>query len=135
MSRQNVEVIERAYEAWHQSGLDAFMEYWEEDVRWHSIEGAPDDRGPMHGRAAVRAFIEDWLVTFAEFRVDLVELTDVDEETVVATLRYGGRTKHSDVDLPGTPMAAVFIVRNGRIVDGGEYETRAQAMEAAGLPG
>jgi ketosteroid isomerase-like protein len=133
MSEENVEVIKRAYEAWHVAGLDAFTEYWGQNARWRSIEGALDDRGPIHGRAAVHAFIEDWLNTFAEFRVELVELIDVDEERVVATLRYSGRTKHSDVELPGTPFAAVFVVRDGQIVDGGEYETRAQALEAAGL--
>jgi ketosteroid isomerase-like protein len=132
MSTESVEVVKRAYDVWHRAGLDAFMEYWAEDARWRSIEGAPDDRGPIHGRAAVRAYIEDWQETFAEFRVDLVELIDVNEETVVATLRYGGRTKHSDVELPGTPFAAVFVVRDGQIVDGGEYETRAQALKAAG---
>lgn len=131
MSTASVEVVKRAYDVWHRAGLDAFTEYWAEDARWRSIEGAPDDRGPIRGRAAVRAYIEDWLDTFAEFRVDLVELIDVDDETVVATLRYGGRTKHSGVVLPGTPFAAVFVVRDGQIVDGREYETRAQALKAA----
>lgn len=133
MSEENLELIKRAYEAWHVAGLDAFTEYWAEDARWRSIEGAPDDRGPIHGRAAVHAFLEDWLDTFAEFHVDLVELIDVDEERVVATLRYGGRTKHSNVELPGTPFAAVFIVRHGQIVDGGEYETPGEALKAVGL--
>jgi ketosteroid isomerase-like protein len=133
MSEENVEVIESAYEAWHLEGLDAFIDYWGETARWRSIEGAPDDRGPIHGRAGVRAYIADWLDTFAEFRVEVVELIAVDEETVVATLRYGGRTKHSDVELPGTPFAAVFVIKHGQIVDGGEYETRRQALEAAGL--
>jgi ketosteroid isomerase-like protein len=132
MAKGNIEVIKRAYEAWHRDGLDAFMEHWAEDARWRSIEGAPDDRGPIRGRAGVRAFIEDWMETFAEFRVDPVELTDAGEETVVATLRYGGRTKHSDVELPGTPFAAVFIIRGGQIVDGGEYETLEEALTAAG---
>jgi ketosteroid isomerase-like protein len=133
MAEENAELIRRAYDAWHGMGLDAFMEYWAQDARWRSIEGAPDDRGPIHGRSEVRAFIEDWMETFAEFRVDLMELTEVGREVVVATLRYGGRTTHSDVALPGTPMAAVFIVRDGQIVDGGEYETRAQALRAAAL--
>jgi ketosteroid isomerase-like protein len=132
-SQESLEVIKRAYRAWHEEGLDAFTQYWAEDVRWRSIEGAPDDRGPMNGRAAVRAYIQDWVNTFAEFRVDLVELIEVDDETVVATLRYRGRTKHSDVQLPGTPFAAVFAVRDGQIAGCREYETRAQAIEAAGL--
>jgi hypothetical protein len=36
------------------------------------------------------------------------------------------------VELPGTPFAAVFVIRDGQIVDGGEYETRAQALKAVG---
>ena len=127
MAQENADLIRRAYDAWHRKGLDAFMEYWAEDARWRSIEGAPDDHGPIHGRPEVRAFIEDWMETLAEFRVDLVELTEVGGEVVIATLRYSGRSAHSAVELPGTPMAAVFVVRNGQIVDGGEYETRAQA--------
>jgi ketosteroid isomerase-like protein len=133
MSKENVEVVKSAYETWHLEGLEAFTEYWGEHARWRSIVGAPDDRGPIHGRAAVRVYIEDWVDTFAEFRVEVVELIDVDEETVVAALRYGGRTKQGDVELPGTPFAAIFVVRDGQIVGGGEYETLGQALEAAGL--
>ncbi|HSD25185.1 MAG TPA: nuclear transport factor 2 family protein [Solirubrobacterales bacterium] len=134
MSQESIEVIKRAYDAWHRSGLNAFTEHWAEDVRWRSIEGAPDDRGPMEGRAAVRAYIQDWDDTFDEFHVDPVELTPADERTVVATLRYGGRAKHSGVELPGTPFAAVFVVSDGRIAACSEYETRSQALDAAGLP-
>ena len=133
MSEENVQVIERAYQAWHRAGLDAFMEYWAEDTRWRSIQGAPDDRGPMHGRAVVRAFIEDWLDTFDDFRVELVELIDAGDQQVVATLSYSGRTKHGEVKVPGIPFAAAFVVTDGRIVDGGEYETLEEALQAAGL--
>jgi ketosteroid isomerase-like protein len=134
MSLESTEVIRRAYDAWHLSGLDAFTEYWADGVQWRSIEGAPDDRGPMRGRPAVRAYIQDWLDTFDQFHVDLVDLVDVDKRTVVATLRYGGRAKHSGVEVPDTPFAAVFVVRDGRIAECSEYETQSQALEAAGRP-
>ena len=76
MSQENVEVIERAYAAWNQTGLDAFSEYWAENTQWRSIEGDPVYRGPMHGRDAVRAYLEDWLDMFDDFRVEPVELVD-----------------------------------------------------------
>jgi ketosteroid isomerase-like protein len=135
MSQQSSQVIKHAYDAWHLDGLDAFIEYWAEDVRWRSIEGAPDDRGPIQGRAAVRAYIEDWMDTFDQFHVDVVDLIEVDRETVVAALQYGGRARHGGVEVPDTPLAAVFVVRDGRISAGGEYETQSQALEAAGRPG
>jgi ketosteroid isomerase-like protein len=131
---ESSEVIRRAYDAWHREGLEAFIGFWAEDVRWRSIEGAPDDRGPMHGRAELRAYLADWIDTFDRFHVDVVELVEVDESTVVASLRYGGHAKHSGVEVPDTPLAAVFVIREGRISDGGEYETQAQALEAARQP-
>jgi ketosteroid isomerase-like protein len=126
-------VIESAYAAWNEQGLDAFLEYWAKDVRWRSIEGAPDDRGPMHRRDAFRAYLEDWIETFEGFRVEPLELTEVAEDQVVAMMRYGGRARQSGVHVPGSIYAAVFVVRDGLIVDGGEYETRAQAEQAAAL--
>jgi ketosteroid isomerase-like protein len=132
MSQENVEVIERAYAAWNRAGLDAFLRYWAANAQWRSIQGAPDDRGPIDGRDAVRAFIEDWLDTLENFRVQPIELIDASEDQVVAVLRYSGRTRHSDLEVPAF-FAAVFVVRQGQIVDGGEYETRREALEAAGL--
>ena len=131
---ESTEVIRRAYDAWHSDGLDAFIEYWADDVRWRSIEGAPDDRGPMHGQADLRAYLEDWVETFDGFHVDVVKLVELNEGTVVASLRYGGHAKHSGIAVPDTPLAAVFVIRDGRIKAGGEYETEAQAFEAARQP-
>jgi ketosteroid isomerase-like protein len=128
---ESTDVIRRAYDAWHREGLDAFIEFWAEDVRWRSIEGAPDDRGPMHGRADVRSYLEDWIDTFDQFHVDVVELVETADGTVVASLRYGGHAKHSGVEVPDTPLAAVFVIRDGEISAGGEYETQAQAFDAA----
>jgi ketosteroid isomerase-like protein len=132
MSEEIEEVIRRAYEAWHLKGLDAFAEFWADDVRWRSIEGAPDDRGPMRGRPAVRAFIQDWVETFDHFYVDVVEIVKVDAKTAVAALRFGGRARHSGIELSDTRFAAVFVVEAGRIVDCAEFESRSKALEAAG---
>jgi ketosteroid isomerase-like protein len=132
MTEKNVALIQQAYAAWNRAGLDAFSEYWAEDARWQSIPGAPDDRGPMRGWSHVRAYLEDWLETFDDFRVEPVELIDAGAGRVVAVLRYSGHIRHSDMEVPGL-LAALFVVRHGRIVDGGEYETRAQALEAATL--
>lgn len=131
---ESVQVIKRAYDAWHRQGVDEFIGFCAEDVHWRSIEGAPDDRGPMQGRDAVRAYIEDWHDTFDQFHVDLVELVAVGTDTVVAALRYGGRARQSGVELPGTPFAAVFVVRGGEIAGCSEHETLEQALEAARQP-
>ena len=132
MSQENVETIKRAYTAWNEAGVAAFLEYWAENTEWRSVPGDPVYRDPMYGRDAVRAYLEDWLDTFEDFRVDPVELVNVGEGQVVGTLRYSGRARHSDAKVDSV-VAAVFVIRHGQIVGGGEYETRTQALEAAGL--
>ena len=112
MSQENVEIVKVAYEALASGGLDPFMEHFTEDIEYRSIEGAPDDDGPIHGKQAVRAWLQEWIDMFDGFRIELVELIDADGDAVVEAERYGGRAKRGS---------------------GVEYATREQALEAAGL--
>lgn len=128
---ENAEVIERAYAAWDRAGLDAFLEHWAANARWHGLEGSPDDPGPMEDRDAIRTYLQDWNETFEEFRVEPVELTDAGEDQVVAVLRISGTARHDSVKVPASYLGARFVVRDGRIVAGGEFENREQALEAA----
>jgi ketosteroid isomerase-like protein len=47
MSQANVEVVKVAYEVFARAGLDRFMEHFTDDVDYRTVEGAPDDRGPI----------------------------------------------------------------------------------------
>jgi ketosteroid isomerase-like protein len=132
MSTANVAAVEQAYEALADGGLDRFLDHWTDDLDHRSIEGAPDDRGAIHGRDAMRAYAQDWIDTFDEFRIEPVELTDAGRGMVVAVLRYGGRAKLSGIETDDT-FGVVFTIRDGKIARGREYATRDQALEAAGL--
>jgi ketosteroid isomerase-like protein len=132
MSQENSAAVEAAYMAFAEEGLGRFIEHWTDDLDHRSIEGAPDDRGPIHGRAALRAYIQDWIDTFDEFRIEPVELIDFDDDQVVAVMRFGGRAKLSGLETDST-MGVVFTIRQGLIARGREYTTRGEALEAAGL--
>jgi ketosteroid isomerase-like protein len=132
MSQENTAAVEAAYAALAQEGLDGFIEHWTDDLDHRSIEGAPDDRGPLHGKLALRAYIQDWIDTFDEFKIEPVELIDLDDDEVVAVLRFGGRAKLSGLKTDST-MGVVFTIRQGMIARGREYTTRGEALEAAGL--
>jgi ketosteroid isomerase-like protein len=132
MSQENVAVVEAALTAFARGGLDAAAEYWTEDIDHRSIPGAVDDRGPMHGKDAVRAFYQDWLDTFDEFWTEPVEVIDAGEDQVVSVLRMGGRAKQSGIETNLT-YAVLNTIRDGKIARGREYATRDEAIEAAGL--
>ena len=132
MSEENAEVVVAAYEAFAARGVDGFGEFLTDDVDYRAVEGAPDDRGPMHGKEALRPYVQDWLDTFAEFTAQPVELVDAGEDQVVAVVQISGRAKFSGVETTMT-FAAVYEIRDGRIARGREYTTRAEALKAAGL--
>ena len=133
MSQENVEAVGSAFEAWNRNGLDAFADRWADDIEWRAVEGAPDDRGPLHGKAACRSYLQDWLDTFDGLTVEPVELIDAGGGRVVAVLRYSGRAKRSGGDVPASSFAAVYVIKEGMIAGGREYATREEALEAAGL--
>jgi ketosteroid isomerase-like protein len=132
MSEENVEVVEAAWNAFAQGGLDAVAAYWTEDVDHRAMEGAPDDRGPMHGKDALRAYYQDWLDTFDDIKNEVVELIDAGGDQVIAVLDASGRAKLSGIETKLT-YAVVYTIRDRKIARGREYAARKEALEAAGL--
>jgi ketosteroid isomerase-like protein len=134
MSEENVEIVKAALDAMANEGLDVFAEYWADDVEWRAVEGALDDRGPLRGKEACRAYIQDWLDTFDELTVEPQELIDAEADQVVGVLRLTGRAKLSGIETHLT-QAVVYGVSDGKIARGREYATREEALQAAGLSG
>jgi ketosteroid isomerase-like protein len=99
MSQENVEVVRLAYQAFAREGLDRFMEHFTDDVEYRVLAGADDlIRGPIHGRDAVRAWLQDWIDMFDGFWMELVELIDAGGGTVFTAERYGGHARLSGVE-------------------------------------
>ena len=132
MSQENVEIIRDAFAAFNRGHLDAFLEYWTDDIDYRAAEGAPDDVGPIKGKEALRAFAQDWPDTFDEFRCEPIELIDAGEDKVIAVMRISGRAKLSGVETDMT-YAELSTLRDGKIARGRQYRTRDEALEAAGL--
>ena len=132
MLQENVEIVRDAVVAYNRRDLDTLLAYCADDVDYRAVEGALDDRGPIHGKDAVRAYFQDWLDTFDDLKAEPLELIDAADEQVVTVLRFGGRAKLSGVETDLT-FAVVYTIRDGKIVRGREYWTRDEALEAAGL--
>ncbi|MGH2965138.1 MAG: nuclear transport factor 2 family protein [Solirubrobacterales bacterium] len=132
MSQENIRTVIDAAAALSRGDVDAFLEYWADDVDYRAVEGAPDDHGPIHGKAGMRAYVQDWIDTFDQFQVEPLEVIDAGGDRVVAVFRNSGRAKLSGVEADLT-FAALYTVRDGKIVRGREYWTRDEALEAAGL--
>ena len=132
MSQENVEIVRDAAAAFNRGDLDAWLEYVADDIDYRAVEGALDDRGPIHGKDAVRAHFQDWLDTFDDLKAEPLELIDAADEQVVTVLRFGGRAKLSGVEADLT-FAVVYTLRDGKVARGREYWTNVEALEPAEL--
>ena len=132
MSQENVEVVKVANEEFVRDGLDRFMEHFTDDVVYRALAGAPDDSGPIHGKDALRAFLQNWIDMLDEFWFEQAELIDAGGDRVVSVERSGGRGKRSGIKVDQTE-ALVYSIRGGKLARCREYATRHEALEAAGL--
>ena len=124
--------VVRGCAAANRRDFDLMLTGWADDIDYRAVEGALDDRGPIHGKAELRAYMQDWIDTFDQFKVEPLEVIDAGQDQVVAVFRISGRAKRSGVETDLT-YAALNTIRDGKIARGREYATREQALEAAGL--
>jgi ketosteroid isomerase-like protein len=130
MSRENVEVALGQWDAWNNGDLDRWAQAWDSDVVVFAPEGWPDG-AVERGLAAWRRQAERLRDTWAEARVEVDEIQDV-EDRVVARIRYV--TIGGDTGIPfETPMAVVFLLNERKITRAYWGWTMAEALEAAGL--
>jgi ketosteroid isomerase-like protein len=127
MSEENVELVRRGLKS-----VDAFWAMLDEYVVWdHRGQPAPDLDGVYFGREAVIKASRHYWGTWADYRVEAEELLDAGP-SVVVIVRERGRGKSS-----GAPFERqnpqLWTFREGRIIRWESFQTRADALEAAGL--
>jgi len=132
MSQENVEVVRCQFQACRDGTLDEAAKYWHPDIEWRAVEGAADDVGIIRGEGRLRHYYQDWIDTMDAMEAHVEEVLFHGDERVAAVVRNSGRGRASGVLTAGRYSVAC-TVRDGRIVSGREYETRAQALEAVGL--
>ena len=132
MSKENVQIVRDAVAAFNRGDLDAWLEFLSDDIDYRAVEGALDDAGPIQGKEAMRAFVQDWLDMFDDFRAEPIELIEVGEDKVIAVGRISGRAKLSGVETDLT-YAELWTIRDGKVARGRQYWTREEALEAAAL--
>jgi ketosteroid isomerase-like protein len=64
MAADNVEIVRAYLGALADGGSGGPAKFWDPDISWRAIEGAPDDVGEMVGAAAVLRYLQDWVDMF-----------------------------------------------------------------------
>ena len=133
MSRENVEVVRRLYEAIARRDSEAVLDLYDPDVEW-DMSGYP--YGEMmtrrsRGHAALRTFWRELYEAWAAYDHDVHELIDAGDHVVsIVTDRGRGRASGAEVRINAY---GVWTIRDDKIIRSMWFRSRAEALEAAGL--
>jgi ketosteroid isomerase-like protein len=134
MSQENVETIRRGYEAFARGDVEAVLEVLDPDVDWHPAIAPILGVETVRGREAVRRFFtRDLFEGFDRFRAEALSFEDLGD-FVLVMVRYTGRGETSGIEMD-QKFATLYELRDGKTLTMRDYPTRAEALEAAGLPG
>jgi ketosteroid isomerase-like protein len=129
MSKENVEIMRAAYEAWNAGNMDALREMHDPDVIARYPTDWPEP-GPVVGREAVMRQLaqlrETWDADAAEAITEFIDAGD----RVVARFIWRGAGHGPAFALEAT---AVYTLRKGRVFGIEYFSDHAEALEAAGL--
>ena len=126
MSRENVEVVRRAFEFFERGELPFAVA--DPQIRIDNIPQSPNP-GPYHGHEGLRRWAEEIAEAFPGLRMEIEELVDVGDDRVIAVVRTFG---HELIDqMPS--WAIVHWVRDDLIVRTAGYLRKEEALEAVGL--
>ena len=129
MSKENVELARRGFEAWNTGDMDALRELYDPDIIWRAPKGWPEP-GPYVGREAVMRQLEQMRETFDADSFELIsDFIDIGDRVAVRFIWRGvGHGPESNIEATG-----VYTWREGRIVYIEFFWDHAEALEALGL--
>ena len=132
MSEENVEVVRRWWAGFNEVGMPP-LALCDEEIE---IRNAEDFAMPGHyqGHEGVRRWCDQVFEIADNARVEPEEIIDVhgDGETVLMLLRATGIASHTKLKME-FEWAAIWTVRDGKVLRAQGYMSRADALEAAGL--
>jgi ketosteroid isomerase-like protein len=130
MSRENVEIVQRLYEAWNRSGGVPPLEFIDPRIEVE-IPGGLVNGGTFRGHAGLTEVLEAFWDYFEEHRIEVEECIPAGDDVVV-TVRYYGRGKTSGVAVDMRHWH-VWTWCDGKAVRWRVRNTRGEALEAVGL--
>jgi hypothetical protein len=129
MSKENVELAYRCYEALQADDLETFLEYIDPNVEWRSL--VLEIEGVFHGHDGVRDWWNGLKSVFPDWKPLIVEVRELGDRIVIHARGIGSGAA-SGVGIDGD-FWQVAEIQRGRIVWYRAVRSEAEALEAAGL--
>ncbi len=131
MSRENVELVRRAYDEFLSRG-ELPLPLVHAELRIDNVPESPIP-GPYHGPEGMRRWWREVSGDLEGIRLELEETIDAGGDCVVGLVRFHGRTP-AGFDLSEFPWAVAHWIRDGLIVRTAGFLAKEQALEAVANP-
>ena len=134
MSQENVELAQAAFAAWNAGDMDAVFALYHPELVYHPRADEPDP-SPHVGRDAYERLVYGFVESFSEVTFEVLELIDAGDHVIVSTVLHVVLHGQGSAGGDGVSDTYVFVykVRDGLTVEGWEYRTKQEALEAVGL--
>ena len=130
MSRENVDVVRRNFEAGRRGDWEAFLRDVDPTVEF--VELPAFGTRTYNGHEGVLNALRWWPSQWDEFETELLQVIDIDDEHVVSLIRNNGRGKTSGVEVT-EEVAFLSTFRDRKVARVEMFRSVAEALEAAGL--
>ena len=132
MSQENVEIVRRSTDAYNRRDLDGILESWAQDAMLDWSNARSFDPGVYRGHGEIRAFMEEFFASWDEVRIEIVYGPVEVEDGVVIAENVTYMRGRDGIEVQAR-SAWLIKMRNGEQTSLKLYQTRQDALEAAGL--
>ena len=131
MSEENIEIVRRSTDAYNRRDLDGILENWAPDavVDWTNSRGL--EVAVVRGHEAIRAFMQRFLETFDEIRLELNDIVEVEDDLLV--VENVAHVRGRDGIETQARSAWLISIQDGMQTSLTMYQTKQEALEAARL--
>jgi uncharacterized protein len=130
MSREDMEIVRRAYDAYAQGDMEAIVDFLDPAVEIHDIAEIPDPE-IHHGHDGFMRSQLKFAEVFPDLRIEPVDVIDAGDRIVALAHAVGKEERTGSRILQR--VAAVWTMRDGKAVRGVYFSDWDQALEAVGL--
>jgi ketosteroid isomerase-like protein len=134
MSQENVEIVRKVFDAVARRDTAAVLALYDPEV---VVDGSHSELAGLLGRSVwrghegLRSFDREWREVFENVETECDELIDAGEQ-VISVSKYHVRGR-AGIEVSGSARGGIWTIRDGKVSRLMWFDTRDDAIEAAGL--
>jgi ketosteroid isomerase-like protein len=131
MSQENVVIVKRLYDAFNRDDFDAGVALCDSEVVIDRSNSVGPDARIYRGHPGLEEFWNEWKRAWADSHWEIDECIDSGDNVVVLGRLYArGAASGASVE---ANVSQVVVVRGGKVLSSKLFQSRSEALEAAGL--